>query len=288
MRILAFSSGPMRSSALTLLGSATLPLWFVANGVAMTVTLRYPPTQGSGQHVAVLQQQWIHAEIRALLVARGRPGAGGLHQPASSGPLRMHRFTTWGDPVQRWARVSDLLGGRGMASDNLPAIRVQAAPAAARPAPPTFAATAEEETGLDWHRIASALWRFNWLLLLSAVLGIGAGVAARRVLRPAYVAQATVWIDVPDRRDGPDRGPIRPGGLFSAEAWVDLLRSYFVLDHVVRDLGLYLELKSPDDTARFAGFGVAESFRPGDYRLSVDPAGRAYVLSTIKGIVLER
>jgi uncharacterized protein involved in exopolysaccharide biosynthesis len=115
--------------------------------------------------------------------------------------------------------VSDLLQGRGMASDNLPAIRVQAAPAAARLAPPSFAAPASEEPGLDWRRIASALWRFKWVVLLAVALGTAAGVAATRFLSPQYVAQATVWIDEPDRRGaaGDRSGPLRPERLLDAE-----------------------------------------------------------------------
>jgi capsular exopolysaccharide synthesis family protein len=244
--------------------------------------------QGSGHNVATLQQSRVHGPNPGLSARAGPRAAPEFAPTCILFGAAIALICDMRKSGERVAAVSDLLEGRGMAPDNLPAIRVQAAPAASRLPPSSFAAAAVEETGLDWRRIASALWRFKWVLFLSATVGIGAGAGATRILRPAYVAQATVWIDVPDHRDGPDRGPIRPGGLFTADAWVDLLRSYFVLDHVVRDLGLYLELESQEDTARFAGFNVAESFRPGDYRLRVDPAGRSYVLSTSKGIELER
>ncbi|MGH7672235.1 MAG: GumC family protein, partial [Gemmatimonadales bacterium] len=166
-------------------------------------------------------------------------------------------------------------------------IRAPEAPSPTVPRPRAARFDAEEP-GPDWRRIASALWHYKWVVVLTAVLGVGVGVAATRVVSPVYVAQATVWIDVPDRR-GPDRaGPIRPGGLLDAGAWIDLLRSYIVLDHVVRTQRLYLELKSADDTARFAGFGVTETFRPGDYRLRVDDAGGSYVVSAADGAELER
>ena len=145
-----------------------------------------------------------------------------------------------------------------------------------------------EEQGTDWRRLMSALWHFKWVVILSSILGTAAGIAAVRALKPTYVAQATVWIDVPDNRREQDRaGPIRPGGLLSSDAWIDLLRSYVVLDHVVREQRLYLELKSADDTARFATFGVTDTFRPGDYVLTVDDAGRNYVLAAAKGPPLE-
>ncbi|HEY3279113.1 MAG TPA: polysaccharide biosynthesis tyrosine autokinase [Gemmatimonadales bacterium] len=177
-----------------------------------------------------------------------------------------------------------------MTSKHLPMVRKPDLPSA-----PPFqrgpgASVPTDDTGLDWRRIASALWQFKWVVLLATVLGIGAGVAATRVLRPIFVAQATVWIDVPSRRDDTDRraGPIRSGSLLDSDAWIDLLKSYVVLDHVVRELRLYIELHTSEDTARFAGFGAGETFRPGDYRLRVDDDGRNYVLSTLEGRELER
>jgi capsular exopolysaccharide synthesis family protein len=147
-----------------------------------------------------------------------------------------------------------------------------------------------DDGGLDWRRIASAVWQFKWVVFLATVLGVGAGVAATRVLRPVYSAQATVWIDVPNRRDNTDRaaGPIRPGGLLDSDAWIDLLKSYVVLDHVVRELRLYVDLHTVQDTAPLSGFGASETFRPGDYRLRVDNEGGNYVLSTSDGKELER
>jgi len=172
-------------------------------------------------------------------------------------------------------------------SKHLPATRLPEAPVAVVPRSraPTVAA---EEPGPDWRRITSALWHFKWVVFLFSILGTAGGIAATRALKPVYVAQVTVWIDVPDNRREPDRaGPIRPGGLLASDAWIDLLRSYVVLDHVVREQRLYLELKSIGDTARFAGFGVTETFRPGEYVLKVDDAGRTYVLSAVDGPDLE-
>src|SRR2546422_951340 len=98
------------------------------------------------------------------------------------------------------------------------------------------------DDGLDWRRVLSALLRFKWLIAAVTLAGTAAGVGATRFLTPEYVAQATVWIDGPDRR-GPDRGPIRPGQLLDPEAWVELLKSYVVLDEVVREQRL-LDRKS--------------------------------------------
>jgi len=180
-----------------------------------------------------------------------------------------------------------------MNSRPLPAVRAQPTPSVLRRAsPPHTPHPPEGESGPDWRRIASALLRFKWVVLLMVVMGLGAAFAATRVLRPIYRAQANVWVDVPDRRGGESRedtrGPIRQGALLDADAWVELLRSYIVLDQVVRDLRLYLEVKRPADRPNFAGFRVIEAFRPGDYRLSVSADGKGYTLASAEGLDLER
>src|SRR2546427_5428815 len=160
-----------------------------------------------------------------------------------------------------------------MKSNPLPAIRDQSAPAVlGRASPPHSATLGEEHPGPDWRRITSALLRFKWVVALMVTLGLGAAFAATRVLRPIYRAQANVWVDVPDRRGegGSDaRGPIRQGALLDADAWVELLRSYVVLDQVVKDLGLYVDVKRPSDRMSLDGFQVTDTLRPGDYRLTV-------------------
>src|SRR2546428_11851311 len=149
-----------------------------------------------------------------------------------------------------------------MKSNPLPAIRDQSAPRVrGRAGPPPPAALGEEHPGPDWRRIESSLLRFKWIVILLVTLGLGAAFAATRVLRPIYRAQANVWVDVPDRRGegGSDaRGPIRQGALLDADAWVELLRSYVVLDQVVRDLRLYLDVKRPNDRGIFANFSVSD------------------------------
>src|SRR2546427_1017699 len=167
---------------------------------------------------------------------------------------------------------------------------VPAGPAPHLPAPflaePGFP---DPEGGVDWQRVLGAVVRFKWLILLITLLGTAAGVAATRFLRPIYLAQATIWIDQMDRR-GADRGPgpIRSGDLLDPGAWVDLLRSYVVLDQVVRDQRLFLVVPRPADHAALATFGVAEQYQPGAYRLTVDSAGQHYTLASKDGIALER
>ena len=149
----------------------------------------------------------------------------------------------------------------------------------------------EEDRGPDWRRVTSALLRFKWVVALMVTLGLAAAVAATRVLRPIYRAQANVWVDVSDRRgEGASdaRGPIRQSALLDADAWVELLRSYVVLDQVVKDLGLYVDVKPPSDRASLDGFQVNDTFTPGAYRLTIGADGRHYTLATAAGAELEQ
>src|SRR5213596_3536716 len=150
----------------------------------------------------------------------------------------------------------------------LPAISHQPAPVELGRAPSPHTPTLhEEQAGPDWRRVASALLRFKWVVVLMVMLGLGAAFAATRVMRPVYRAQANVWVDVPGRHaEGASdtRGPIRQGALLDADDWVELFRSYIVLDQVVRDLRLYLAVKRPADRELFDTFTVKDAFRPGN------------------------
>ena len=170
---------------------------------------------------------------------------------------------------------------------------VQAAPQPGLPeAPPGYhlgpvAAAAFAEERVDWRRYWAVAVRNRWWVLLGTVLGLAAGLAATKLLKPQYRAQATVWIDVGNRQDA-NRGPIRSGQLLEAYAWVDLLRSYAVLDDVVRQLRLYAAPGSPADTLPLVSFDVAQRFRPGRYRLAVDQSGKSFSLTGEGGVVLQR
>src|SRR5882762_1032195 len=183
-----------------------------------------------------------------------------------------------------------------MNSRPLPAVRPDTAPAApAAPVPRGLGSSPmhmpEAESGPDWRRMWSALLRFKWVVILMVVVGLVAAFAATRVMRPVYRAQANVWVDVPGRHvEGASdtRGPIRQGALLDADDWVELFRSYIVLDQVVRDLRLYLGVKRPADRASFSEFQVSETFHPGSYELRVSPDGRQYTLASADGVELER
>ncbi|HKI94207.1 MAG TPA: polysaccharide biosynthesis tyrosine autokinase [Gemmatimonadales bacterium] len=153
-----------------------------------------------------------------------------------------------------------------------------------------YAADDESEGGANWRRYVAAVLRYKWLVLTITVLGIGAGVAGSRFLKPVYTAQATIWVQSPARGGGgqAQQGPIRPEQLLEQSGWTDLLRSYQVLDDVVRQMHLYVSFKSAGDSALFAGLDLAERFLPGTYTLTVSDDGKTYGLMTDKGVTVER
>ncbi|HEX8242939.1 MAG TPA: hypothetical protein VF541_05575, partial [Longimicrobium sp.] len=140
-----------------------------------------------------------------------------------------------------------------------------------------------------FQRLRAVLYRARWFLPLPLALGVAGGLWAARHVRPEYVARSTIWIDAQPPREGErGSGPLRSADLLQSRAWVELLRSFTVLDPVVRRERLYLTYSEPADSVVFANFAVAEKFRPGDYRLSVNPGGRTFRLATRAGLTLQR
>jgi capsular exopolysaccharide synthesis family protein len=138
----------------------------------------------------------------------------------------------------------------------------------------------EPEEGFDWRRYLATLLRFKWLILALTILGTAAGAAATRYIRLQYQAQATLWIEVGSQRTG----PIQQERLLGSRAWIELLRTFEVLEHVVRDQRMYV---SPRDSI-FSALNLGERFRPGSYQLVASDDGTAWTLSTDDGVVLER
>jgi capsular exopolysaccharide synthesis family protein len=140
----------------------------------------------------------------------------------------------------------------------------------------------EGSEAFQWQRYVSALRRYKWLILLITILGTGGGFIATRFLTPEYQVQATIWIESPPARDG----PIRAQGLLESYAWVELLKTYTVLDSVVQKERLYLS-HDPQDSLVFKNFGLLERFRPGEYVLTIDRSGRAMTLKTKEGLLVQ-
>lgn len=146
-------------------------------------------------------------------------------------------------------------------------------------------AALQPEESVDWRRRLAAVLRYRWWVLLFTVLGAGGGAVSAHLLPSSYQAQATIWIQSSDPRStgGASRGPIGSDQLFSAYAWLDLLRSYVVLDEVARELRLYLSVPYRYRAA-FGSFTVGTDYRPGRYRMRVDRTGH-YRLEVADSVV---
>ena len=141
-----------------------------------------------------------------------------------------------------------------------------------------------DEEGVPWARYIEALKRHALLIVAIVLAGSALGVIAARRVPPVYDVQSTVWIASSVSQQA---GPIRPQQLLPPASWIELLRSYSIIDPVVRKLRLNVHYVQKADSIFFTGFESLPSLRPGAYVLKTQPGGR-YVLSDIKGVPLER
>ena len=132
----------------------------------------------------------------------------------------------------------------------------------------------EDGSGLNVGRLFAAVLRLKWLVVLSTILGIIAGAITWARTDLEYVAEASLWIQgTPDRS-----GPISGGNLLTASSWIDLLRSFAVLNAVVVEKGLYLAVPDTIFLPAFSSFGVEEEFVPGAYEVLYSPAEQRLTL----------
>jgi len=145
----------------------------------------------------------------------------------------------------------------------------------------------EDGGGIKLGRIIASLLRFKWLVIIAAALGAGASVVAYRQVEPEYRVEGAVWVNAEGGGDSNLGGPIAQGGLLQETAWIDLLRSYAVLDPVVIKEHLYISA-SNEDRPLFDDFALAERFAPGRYTLEVPQDETEWVLTTEEGIEVGR
>lgn len=133
-----------------------------------------------------------------------------------------------------------------------------------------------------FERPLSAIRRHKWVILGILVLAIAGGIAATRFVKPQYEVRATIWIE-PETPLSNVSGPIRSRELLNSSAWVELLRSYRIVDAVVRELALYVQPDNPSDFGVFSDFAIADRFAPGKYELAVDRTRKRWNLSLRNG-----
>jgi capsular exopolysaccharide synthesis family protein len=134
--------------------------------------------------------------------------------------------------------------------------------------------TDEGAGGLDWKRYLAAVLRYKWVIAVVLVLGGLGGFMVSRFRPPTYEAQATVLSLI----ESPGPEPISPGQLLADVGWIDLMKSFTVLDEAVRGLRLYVQYKDPADSLLYSGFALQPSFAPGEYQLEVAEDGQHVAL----------
>ena len=156
------------------------------------------------------------------------------------------------------------------------------------PAPWRTSQLAAATPAIPWSRYLAALRRYKWLVLAIVIAGAALGFAATRLITPEYEVQATIWISTTEESRRDDRGPIRSQELLNPTAWLELFKSFAVLDPVVREMKLYLAPERLSDTLVFTGFELAEPFRSGAYVLTADRVRGQYALTTDDGLEVDR
>jgi tyrosine-protein kinase Etk/Wzc len=124
-------------------------------------------------------------------------------------------------------------------------------------------------------RVVAAIRRYKWLILAIVAVGSSAGFALTRLVSPKYTVNGSIMI----RRSLGNTGPITAPGLMSdPNSWVDLTRSFIVLDGVVQSLGLFVRTTNPADSALVRDLKPTSLLRPGLYELRVDASASRYDL----------
>ena len=152
------------------------------------------------------------------------------------------------------------------------------------PPPPPY--LDEEEGGVDFRRYFAALLRHKWLIMGLGAVGLATGAALTRVVKPVYQVQATIQIDLVNQ-SAAAASPIRSDQLLQNRGWLELVRSFRVLDEVVRRRQLYLELATEEERRHFQGFALGEKFTPGKFRFKVSDDGSRVALQNLDGAVLD-
>lgn len=141
--------------------------------------------------------------------------------------------------------------------------------------PPLEGATSSSKI----RRYIQAIMRYKWLIMLLAVLGTAAGLLATRFVQPVYEAHGAVWISDVSSQGGGGNNPMRAPELLPTGSWVELFRSFAVVDRVVEAKRLFLSYEEPSDSTALSGLNSTSNMPSGFYTFSIDPSGQEYTLS---------
>ena len=172
-------------------------------------------------------------------------------------------------------------------SPDLPVLRNEAPRPSSYLDEPYYPPMEDGSGGVDIRRYIFAVLRYKWLLAVALLLGTGGAFYAWTNTPVTYTAEGNLWIEVEARGGSGDVAPIRASGLLESNAWIELLRSYQVLDTVAMRERLFLNAPAEFAPA-FERFELANSFLPGTYVLRVGETGDDFVLTTAEGVLVQQ
>jgi capsular exopolysaccharide synthesis family protein len=135
-------------------------------------------------------------------------------------------------------------------------------------------------------RYWAAIKRFRWLIVILAALGTAAGVAATRYVAPVFEARGALWIS--DVGAGNNGGAYRAPELLPNGSWIQLIRSFAVVDQVVAQQRLWVRGKTWKDSVALEGIRPTGRTIAGDYTLWSDSTNGIYSLEEVTRGIFER
>lgn len=125
-------------------------------------------------------------------------------------------------------------------------------------------------------RSIAAIKRYKWMVLTVIAVGSTAGFVLTRFVSPKYDVSSSIWIAATQGKAN-TIGPVAAPGLVNSDvAWMELARSFSVLDKVVGKLALYVYPDQASDTLVVRDLFPSDSLQPGPYRLEL--SGGRYTL----------
>lgn len=138
--------------------------------------------------------------------------------------------------------------------------------------------------GPNWRRLLGELWAKKWWILIPTVVATVVGsFIVRDLVKPVYVARASIWYDVSELM----RGPIEAQDLLEGAGWADLLRSRAVLVPVAQELNLAVDVMEPEGAGMnlMRDLEVTDRAVTGEYLLTLDPGGTYELRHEERGVL---
>ena len=145
-----------------------------------------------------------------------------------------------------------------------------------------------EDDSFDWRRYLGAVVRHKWIVAAGLALGLLGGLLVYQTMEPTYQVGSTVWIEGARGGAAGDADPIRPSQLLSQSGWVDLMRSFAVLDPVVNSLNLHVRPGEPGYSHLFEDFQIVDEVRTRSYQARRSTDGSEMILLNADADEVER